>query len=82
MAYNGISKIIVSDTEGLKAALCEVAALRETGVKQPLTIALHGGEYCLGETIVIDEGVSAVTIEPCGGETAVISGGRRITGFS
>lgn len=82
MAYNGISKIVVHDTEELRAALGEVAALRKAGVKQPLTIALHGGEYCLGQTIVIDESVSAVTIEPCGSEEAVISGGRRIGGFT
>lgn len=81
MAYNGISRIVVSDTNGLCSALGEVAALRETGVKQPITIALRGGEYFFPETIVIGEGVSAVTIESFGGEDAVISGGRRIVGF-
>lgn len=81
MVYNGISRIVVSDTDGLCSALGNIAALRETGVKQPITIALRGGEYFFSETIVIGEGVSAVTIEACGGEEAVISGGRRITGF-
>lgn len=81
MPYNSISKIIAANVNELKSALAEIADLRKNGVMQPITIALRVGEYELAETIVIDETVSAVTIEPFGKEEVIISGGRRITGF-
>lgn len=82
MPYNGISKMTVSNVKELRAALDETAALRKAGVMQPLTVALRAGEYCLDETIVIGPEISAVTIESLPGNEAVISGGRKITGFT
>ncbi len=81
MSYNGISKITATNTDELRAAFMKVAELRKTGVKQPISIVLRGGEYFISDTIVINETVSAVTVEAFADEDVVFSGSRRITGF-
>jgi len=81
MIYNPISKIHASNPNSLKEALKKVAGLRAEGVLQPITVSLEGGEYEFDEALVIDENVSAVTVEPIGNSEVIFSGGRIIRGF-
>jgi hypothetical protein len=47
----------------------------------PLRIVVHGGRYELRQPITLDARDSGLTIEGLPGETVVLSGGRRVTGW-
>jgi hypothetical protein len=57
------------------------------GLKQPLTVLIHGGEYTLAETLLFglaDSGTKEcpVTYAAYPGETPVLSGGQAVTGWA
>ena len=82
----GLTPVSMPDGNGpfrtIPKALERVEELRRVGVLQPVSIQLVGGEYCLEETLSINERVCDVTIEPYAGQRVVLCGGRRITGFA
>ncbi|MBQ2724277.1 MAG: right-handed parallel beta-helix repeat-containing protein [Clostridia bacterium] len=65
----------------IEAALSYVRELRRIGVGQPISIRLAAGEYPISRTIVIDQDVTGITIEPDGDAKVKLIGGRRIEGF-
>ncbi|MBQ8512696.1 MAG: hypothetical protein IJ497_08790, partial [Clostridia bacterium] len=66
----------------IEAALAYVRELRRIGVGQPISIRLAEGKYTIPRTIVIDQGITGITIEPDGDAKVRLIGGRRITGFA
>ncbi|MGN1409344.1 MAG: right-handed parallel beta-helix repeat-containing protein [Eubacteriales bacterium] len=66
----------------IENALGLVEQMRGGGMLQPITIKLMAGEYCLSSPLVIRPVMSNVTIEPFGDGPVLISGGRKITGFT
>ncbi|MGI6562684.1 MAG: right-handed parallel beta-helix repeat-containing protein [Clostridia bacterium] len=59
-----------------------VSDLREEGVLDPIVIRMLGGTYAMPSPLTIAHSVYDVTVEPYDDEKVVISGGRRISGFS
>jgi len=76
-----VTKKSVSDVAGLKQALAEIAAIREVGAGQPITVELEGGDYFLTESVKIGPEVSAVTIEPKAGAKVRFIGGIAVKDF-
>jgi len=82
---SGLSPEFSKDGNGplrtLEDTLEKITELRRIGVYQPITIKLIGSEYALEKTLVINENVYGVTIEPFCNQPFLLSGGKRITGF-
>jgi parallel beta-helix repeat protein len=57
-------------------------ALRRSGMMGPITIRVHAGTYDLSETLILGPEDSDTIWEAPHGEHPVVSGGRRITGWS
>ena len=66
----------------LAAARDAVRAMRSAGKSEPVSIVVRGGLYQLGETLVLDARESDTTWSGSPGEHAIISGGRRIEGWT
>jgi parallel beta-helix repeat protein len=71
----------------LAAARDKIRELRRSGDKSAMTVQVRGGTYFLEETFVLtpeDSGAknAPVTYEAYPGERAILSGGRRITGWT
>ena len=65
-----------------KFALMQIANLRRVGMLQPITLKIMDSEVFVPETIVIDETVCGLTIEPFDMEKrATITGSKKLTGF-
>lgn len=89
ITFNRLSSIYVSKDmnsqyspvfASIEDALSFVADMRKNGAYQPVSVRLTDCEYDFSSVIEIDESVCDLTIEPDSGE-ALISGGRKITGF-
>ena len=65
----------------LAAARDQARALRAKGAAGPITIRIEAGMYYLPETLVLTPEDSGTVWEAAPGQLAVISGGRRITGW-
>lgn len=65
----------------LEQALAKVQELRQAGMMQPLSVQLMDSCYFLEKTILIHEEISDITIEPFGGQSVTLVGGRPITEF-
>lgn len=82
LTYSSVTTLRVPlEFPTMEAALNEVRRLRAEGALQPLSIQLDGGLYPLSDTIVIDESITRVTIEPHGQDDVTILGGIQLTGF-
>ena len=88
-SYNSVATMYVGSgklpdgaeaTGSLNEAFKEIYELRRSGVNQPITIKMTAGDYHFTQPLKIDNKVTAVTIEPLGGEV-VFNGGKKITGF-
>src|SRR5436305_1961975 len=66
----------------LAAARDKLRELRRAGDRSPMTVTVRGGTYFLDEPLVLTPEDSGVTYAAAPGERAVISGGRRITGWT
>ncbi len=71
----------------LARALDAVRGEKASGLKEPLTVMVRGGKYYLEETLVLgaDDGGtqrSPVTFTAYPGEKPILSGGRKITGWT
>lgn len=66
----------------MQRALELLEQMRGGGMLQPITVKLMAGEYCLTQPLVIRSTMSNVTFEPFGDGPVLISGGRKITGFT
>ena len=65
-----------------KFALMQIANLRRVGMLQPITLKIMDSEVFVPETIVIDESVCGLTIEPYDMEKrTTITGSKKLTGF-
>ena len=67
---------------GLQAAFNVVEQMRGGGLLQPLTIRMLGGTYFMSSPLIISNPVYSVSIEPYNDTPVVISGSRKITGFT
>ncbi|MEK7404688.1 MAG: right-handed parallel beta-helix repeat-containing protein [Acidobacteriota bacterium] len=56
-------------------------AARKLPAAEPKRIVVHGGKYFFTEPLVLDARDSGLTIEAAPGETPVLYGGQRITGW-
>ena len=68
--------------EGLERAFSLIEQMRGGGMLQPITLKLMAGNYCLSSAVRIRDTMSNVTVEPFGDGEVLISGGRKITGFT
>ncbi len=65
----------------IQSAVDFVSVLRGEGKLQPVSVLLEDDFYCLDRTVVIDNTVTLLTIEPYGNKRAKIIGGKKIEGF-
>lgn len=65
----------------LQEAIDAVTEIRGGGALQPITIKLLGGEYFLPSEVRISSPATNLIIEPYEKEPAVLSGGKKISGF-
>jgi hypothetical protein len=65
----------------LAAARDKVRELRNAGDKSPMTVVVRAGTYFLDEPLVLTPEDSGVTYTASPGARAIISGGKRITGW-
>ena len=65
----------------IPAAFSYIRELRRIGVGQPITVKLLPGLHCLSSTVVVDPGVSGVTLESAVPGEARIIGGVRADGW-
>lgn len=87
LSYNEVTTLYVGggsdySFSSIGDALSYVRELRRIGVGQPISIMLTGEEYNLTAPIVIDSGITNITIEPYGSGRVKLCGGIRITGFA
>lgn len=66
----------------IQSAIDFVSLLRREGKYQPISVLLEDDLYCLDKTVIIDNSVSLLTIEPYGNRRAKIIGGKKIEGFT
>jgi hypothetical protein len=67
---------------GLPEAFEVVKEIREEGIEEKVVIRITGGVYFLTSPLTVTNPVHSVTVEPYDDSPVVISGGRKITGFS
>jgi hypothetical protein len=65
----------------LAQARDKIRELRRAGDKGPMSVVVRGGTYFLDEPLVLTPEDSGVTYTAAPGERAIISGGKRITGW-
>lgn len=66
----------------LATARDKVRALRRAGERQPVTIVVQGGTYFLSQPLVLKPEDSGVTYTAAPHQRVVISGGRKISGWT
>jgi parallel beta-helix repeat protein len=68
--------------DSLASARDHIRALRKTGNHESMTVLLRQGTYFLDQTFVLTPEDSGVTYAACPHEHAILSGGRKITGWT
>ena len=79
---NGDGKTKDAPLSSIQGALELLEQMRGGGMLQPITLKLMAGSYSLSQPLFFRPTMSNVTVEPFGDGPVLISGGKKITGFS